>query len=41
MEDKGNQATKFCATDASRYALVELHLHVDGSLTADDVMLMA
>ena len=41
MEDKGNHETTFCATDASRYALVELHLHVDGSLTADDVMLMA
>lgn len=27
--------------DASRYALVELHLHLDGSLDAEDVLLMA
>lgn len=28
-------------TDASRYALVELHLHLDGSLSAEDVLHMA
>ena len=28
-------------TDASQYALVELHLHLDGSLSAEDVLLMA
>ena len=41
MKDTENYNTTSCTTDASRYALVELHLHVDGSLTADDVILMA
>ena len=41
MKNTNIQNLKRCATDASRYALVELHLHVDGSLTADDVIWMA
>ena len=36
-----NPSTPSHTTDASLYALVELHLHVDGSLSAEDVMLMA
>lgn len=36
-----NPSTPSPTTDASRYALVELHLHLDGSLSAEDVMLMA
>ena len=41
MKDIEKHDTTLCSTDASRYALVELHLHVDGSLTPDDVILMA
>ena len=41
MKDTENDNTTMSTTDASRYALVELHLHVDGSLTADDVIWMA
>lgn len=41
MKDTENLNSTSCTTDASRYALVELHLHVDGSLTADDVIFMA
>ena len=36
-----NDHNNTTACDASRFALVELHLHVDGSLSADDVMWMA
>lgn len=36
-----NPSTPSSMTDVSRYALVELHLHVDGSLSAEDVMWMA
>ncbi len=36
-----NHPTSPSVTDASRYALVELHLHLDGSLSAEDVLLMA
>lgn len=28
-------------TDYSKYALIDIHLHIDGSLTADDVMVMS
>ncbi len=41
MKDTEKQNKAFCSTNASQYALVELHLHVDGSLTADDVILLA
>ena len=41
MKDTTEQNSKRSLFDASRYALVELHLHVDGSLSADDLIWMA
>lgn len=41
MKDTNDHTSPIATPDASRYALVELHLHVDGSLSADDVIWMA
>lgn len=41
MKNNRNKLTAPEKVDASKYALVDLHLHLDGSLTADDMLQMA